>query len=45
MLLWEEIQGIEHIKNGVPDGCNCSLCEAAQSVADTVSRNKGERQE
>jgi hypothetical protein len=37
VLLWKEIQDIEHIKNGVPDGCKCSLCEAARSVADTVS--------
>ena len=37
VLLWKEIQDIEHIKNAVPDGCKCSLCEAARSVADTVS--------
>ena len=35
--LWKEIQDIEHIKNAVPDGCKCSLCEAARSVADSVS--------
>jgi hypothetical protein len=37
VLLWKEIQDIEHIKNAVPDGCKCHLCEAARSVADTVS--------
>jgi hypothetical protein len=37
VLVWKEIQDIEHIKNGVPDGCKCSLCEAARSVADSVS--------
>src|SRR5258706_4377604 len=37
MLLWKEIQDIEHIKNAVPDGCKCSLCEAVRSVADSVS--------
>jgi hypothetical protein len=34
VLLWKEIQDIEHTKNAVPDGCKCSLCEAARSVAD-----------
>src|SRR5712692_162888 len=33
----KEIQDIEHIKNAVPDGCKRSLCEAARSVADSVS--------
>jgi hypothetical protein len=37
VLLWKEIQDIAHIKNAVPDGCKCSLCEAARSVADSVS--------
>jgi hypothetical protein len=37
VLLWEEIQDIEHIKNATPGGCKCSLCEAARSVADSVS--------
>jgi hypothetical protein len=37
VLLWKEIQDIEHIKNAVPDGCKCSLCEAARSVADSVT--------
>jgi len=27
VLLSKETQDIEHIKNGVPDGCKCSLCE------------------
>jgi hypothetical protein len=37
VLLWKEIQDIKHLKNAVPDGCKCSLCEAARSVADSVS--------
>ena len=37
MPLWKEIQDIEHIKEAVPDGCKCSLCQAARSVADSVS--------
>jgi hypothetical protein len=37
VLLWKEIQDIEHVKQAVPDGCKCSPCEAARSVADSVS--------
>jgi len=37
VLLWKEIQDIEHIKNAVPQGCKCSPCEAARSEADGVS--------
>jgi len=40
VVLWKEIQDIEHIKNSVPDGCKFSLCEAARSVADSVSREE-----
>ncbi len=25
VLLWKEIQDIEHIKSAVPDGCKCHL--------------------
>jgi hypothetical protein len=37
VLLWKEIQDIEHINEAVPDGCKCHLCEAARSVANRVS--------
>jgi hypothetical protein len=30
VVLWKEIQDIEHIKEAVPDGCKRSLCEAAR---------------
>jgi hypothetical protein len=42
VLLWKEIQDIAHIKNAVPDGCKCSLYEAARSVADSVSPEQAE---
>jgi len=28
VLLWKEVQDIEHIKEAVPDGRKCHLCEA-----------------
>jgi hypothetical protein len=42
VLLWKGIQDIEHIKNAVPDGCKCSLCEAARSAAQ-AARGKNDK--